>query len=305
MELKTETSGWIRNSITFKLIAIGLLVLILLIPTSMIQNLITERSKSHTEVKKEITDKWGANQIIGGPVLTLPYKKISGIAGNQSEEIAYAHFLPEKLKIQGNIKPEVRSRGIYKVILYNSDLVLSGLFLKPDINFLNVPEENILWDEAFVTIGIPDLRGIKRLINIEWNDESYIGKPGVINRDIFESGIHSKIPINPDSGAYNFSLKLDINGSENIGFLPFGKETQVNIESPWKSPSFSGAFLPEKREITNDGFKAEWNILSLNRNYPQSCTGGEKKLFWNLHLDWNYFYLLIIIKNLPDQLNML
>ena len=34
---------WIRNSITIKLLSIGILILIMLIPTNMIESLISER----------------------------------------------------------------------------------------------------------------------------------------------------------------------------------------------------------------------------------------------------------------------
>jgi inner membrane protein len=41
------------------------------------------------------------------------------------------------------------------------------------------------------------------------------------------------------------------------------------LQSAWNTPSFSGAFLPDNRNITDSGFSADWNILQLNRNYPQ------------------------------------
>lgn len=277
MSLIDETSHWIRNSITLKLAVIGFLVLILLIPASMVQHLISERSQSHNKVVADITSKWGAGQVISGPVLSIPYKVLSEKNGKVIESQAYAHFLPEKLNINGIINPEIRKRSIYKVILYNSNLTLEGTFTKPDIRLLNIPESNFLWDEAFLTIGIPDLRGIRRSVSIRWNNQNFVGNPGVLNRDIVSSGINTRIPVNPDSLSYSFSLKLDINGSEKISFAPIGKETRVMLESSWNSPSFNGAFLPEKRNIKPDGFTAEWNILHLNRNYPQQWTSFDKQ----------------------------
>jgi len=57
-------------------------------------------------------------------------------------------------------------------------------------------------------------------------------------------------------------------------FTPVGKVTDVNISSSWKNPSFNGAFLPDKRTINSNGFEANWNILNLNRNFPQIWIGG-------------------------------
>lgn len=45
--------------------------------------------------------------------------------------------------------------------------------------------------------------------------------------------------------------------------------------SDWHSPSFTGAFLPVSHHITRDSFSAEWSVLSMNRNYPQSWTGRQ------------------------------
>jgi inner membrane protein len=50
----------------------------------------------------------------------------------------------------------------------------------------------------------------------------------------------------------------------------------VNVESDWANPSFTGSFLPEDRQISADGFNSEWNILHLNRNYPQQWKGANQ-----------------------------
>ena len=72
----------------------------------------------------------------------------------------------------------------------------------------------------------------------------------------------------------DFSFDLDINGSRNLSFLPFGKETKVELKSNWSNPSFEGSFLPDEREISSNGFVAKWKVLQLNRNYPQQGCGA-------------------------------
>lgn len=276
MSIINETSNWIRNSVTLKLALIGFLVLILLIPASMIQELIQERSRNNKQVITEISDKWGKKQEITGPVLTVPYMIIGHENGKVVKSVSYAHFLPEKLNVQGVLLPEIRKRNIYKVILYTADVSVQGYFSKPDFKMLNIANENILWNEAFISVGIPDMRGIKNHILISWNNKKYTANPGMLNRDIITSGISTHIPVNTDS-LNTFEFNLKINGSESISFQPLGKETQVSVESSWDSPKFSGAFLPEKREVTNKGFKAEWKVLHLNRNYPQQWTSSDNQ----------------------------
>ncbi len=272
MDVLLETKNWIKNSITLKLLVIGFLVLILLIPAKMIESLISERSQNRDAVVSEVTEKWGLHQVITGPILTIPYNFTEMKDGKIIENTAFAHFLPEKLDISGKAIPEIRNRSIYKVILYNAKLTVKGSFANLDFAALNIKPENIIWSEAFLTFGISDMRGIRRNIVISWNDKKYIGNPGVLNKQIVQSGINTHVEISHNTNVYQCSFNLDLNGSEKLDFVPLGKETHTALESSWGSPGFNGAFLPEKREVTKTGFKAEWNILHLNRNYPQQWT---------------------------------
>lgn len=61
IEFTTENNGiknWFGGSILFKLGLIGFLTLLLLIPSFMVQDLITERQNRQQEVIREISDKW-------------------------------------------------------------------------------------------------------------------------------------------------------------------------------------------------------------------------------------------------------
>jgi inner membrane protein len=64
-------------------------------------------------------------------------------------------------------------------------------------------------------------------------------------------------------------LSLDLQGSENISFVPIGSTTNVTLSSGWTSPSFNGSFLPKQRDITDAGFTSNWQVLELNRSFPQ------------------------------------
>ena len=267
-------NNWAKNSITLKLISIGILILILLIPSSMLTSLITERKSLMNNAVNEVSSKWGSSQTIGGPVITIPYKFLTKDEhGNSITKIEYAHFLPENLQITGNIKPEKRSRGIYIVVLYNSQLHIKGNFSKPDFESLSILKEDLLPDEAFISIGITDMKGIKENIDVKLNDSVFSMNPGIASNEIFESGISHPVKINLQKNL-NFEFNLNLNGSSNIYFLPFGKETKVDISSTWNNPSFEGEFLPDQHNINARGFTAKWKVLHLNRNYPQQGIGS-------------------------------
>lgn len=275
MSAISEIKEWMKNSSGFKLAIIGVLILLLLIPQGMIKSLIRERISYRNEVIYDICSKWAHSQHINGPILTIPFKQ-----ADPAKPLTYitknAHFLPEKLFIDGKIEPEIRYRGIYKVVVYNSKLQIKGNFTKPDIHQLNLNSEDVLWDEAYISLGINDMRGIKKKINILWDNQSIEMQPGVPSADVISSGVSAKVPI-PENNI-PFDISIDLNGSEQLSFTPVGKETMVKISSPWNSPRFDGSFLPDHRNITADGFTADWNVLNLNRNYPQQWIGNNNSI---------------------------
>lgn len=275
MTTKNEYNFWERNSIMIKAIVVGILILVLLIPAGMIGNLVRERNSLRNSAISEVSSKWGNPQTIAGPMLTIPYKTYYKSNKEIIEEIRYAHFLPEELNITGEINPEQRKRGIYKVVVYQSDLQFSGKFSKPDFSIWKIQDKNILWDQAILSIRIPDMRGIKDVIKVHWNKKEYDVNPG-INYQSNNTGVSSYIDMKDSE--YFFQFDLNINGSEYLNFVPVGKQTQVRLSSDWADPSFDGAFLPNNHEITNQGFKAEWKVLHLNRSYPQQWIGDNYQI---------------------------
>ncbi len=271
----------LKTNIFFKISMIFLIGLVLLIPANMIRGLIREREYNQKTTIKEVGSKWGKEQTISGPYVTIPYYR-SVKQTTQGDTTArttrvkeYMHFLPTALNINGTIFPERRYRGIYEIVVYNSKLNISGMF--DNIKFANsdIPKEDILFNEAFISIGISDLRGIQKQIYLDWNNNKSLFNPGTVTNDNIESGINAPIEIvNNDSLDYNFSFDLVLKGSQLLYFTPVGKVTDVNISSSWNNPSFNGAFLPDSRSITKSGFKANWNVLHLNRNFPQKWVGG-------------------------------
>jgi len=273
----------LKTNIFFKVSIIIIIGLLLLIPASMIKSLIRERENTQRDAISEVSLKWGAEQTISGPIVSIPYYRYVKQA-TQKDSISrlvavkeYIHFLPTQLNIKGDIQPKKRSRGIYDIVVYNSKLNISGVFNNIKFDNLDIPVKDIQFDKAFVTIGISDLRGIEKQIELNWNNDNAVFNPGTVTNDIHESGINALINIaNTNNTSYKFSFDLDLKGSQLLYFTPVGEITDVQMSSTWNNPSFNGAFLPDSHTITNSGFTASWNILHLNRNYPQMWTGSEQ-----------------------------
>ena len=171
-----------RNSVILRLILIGVLSLLLLIPTGMISSIVYEREARSQEAINEVSSKWSNEQTVAGPILTIPYKKYLKDKDNPTkvvETISYAHFLPERLDISGNIEPKMLNRGMYDVVVYNSKLDLTGGFKAPDWTKLNINPADVYLDQASVSLSIPDMRGIKEKIAFDWNGTASNLEPGV------------------------------------------------------------------------------------------------------------------------------
>lgn len=93
-----RANNWVRNSVTLRLVTMGILILLLLIPVNMVESLIREREYRKQDAVKEVSGKWGNEQIVAGPVLTVPYLEYNKQYNNDTKEYIlvptrrYAHF---------------------------------------------------------------------------------------------------------------------------------------------------------------------------------------------------------------------
>ena len=305
-----KAGTWVKTSIMLKMVVIGFLMLILLIPTSMVKSMIEERSSAREGAVEEVSKKWGRSQTITGPILTIPYIQESHQNGKIKGKKYYAHFLPTKILVNGIINPQEKHRGIYDVIIYDSKLDVKGAFNDISIESLHLNDTDMLWDEANVSIGVTDMRGITDIVKMKWNGKEVIMKPGVENAQMLASGVNGAVIIpfeptepvitNEDEPACTspqsriikdatFSFKLNVNGSSNFMFTPIGEQTTVNLKSSWSSPKFDGAFLPQTQEVNDSGFVAQWKVINLNRNYPQQWVNN------NYKVDGSHFGVSLIL----------
>lgn len=134
----------------------------------------------------------------------------------------------------------------------------------------------IHYEKAFVTMRIADLRGIKNQIQFKWNKKTLKIEQGSALSPIIKSIVTIKIPELSDSTdeIFGFEFNLDLQGSKELTFIPSGGNTEVSLQSTWEAPSFKGKFLSDSRKVSKDGFQANWKVLELNKNFPQSFVGS-------------------------------
>jgi inner membrane protein len=264
---------WQRNRVTIKAILVGFLILVLLIPTAFIHGLIMERKDRQAEVAAEVSSKWAGPQTISGPFLLIPYTEQAKDTAGKIVMIRHlAYFLPEQLNINGNIFPEIRNRSIYEVVLYKTALQVQGNFSANRFSDLGINQDRLLLDEAQLCFGLSDNRGIDEQLTIDWNGSERSFNAGVPKNALVNSGVSVPVSLSviDVSKPFSFNIQLTLKGSEYLFFTPLGKQTQVQLKSPWKNPSFDGKFLPANKVINEKGFTADWKILHFNREFPQA-----------------------------------
>jgi inner membrane protein len=92
---------------------------------------------------------------------------------------------------------------------------------------LNIEPTKILWNEAYFTVGITDLRGIKDSVSLKFNSTKANVEPGVADNDLFASGITVKTNNLTGEGTIPFEMQLTLNGSSGLWVEALGKTTEV------------------------------------------------------------------------------
>jgi len=279
-------SRWSRPA---RLIGVAILALILLIPLQMVRSVVRERHQTYEGVVQEIAGAWSGDQRVAGPILVIPFTEKISIQdqfitpqGEKKVTLRWetrqrrAVILPETLSFDGSLAPENRRRGIYRVQVYTADLEISAVFrnLQATVEALASKDqlEDIRWSEAVVGFGLSDPRGIVDVEGFEINGHPVQVRPGTTLGDVLPRGFHAPAgDISSDS--LDILLPISLRGSGSLRFLPLGATTRASLSSGWPHPSFIGHVLPSDREITDEGFSAEWTIPLLNRSYPQAWLG--------------------------------
>ena len=285
------------QSLAFKGITIALLTLILLIPSAMIQDLIKERQARSRETIQKINDKWSRSQTLCAPLLIVPYTttKLDKDKKPYDEEHTL-YVTPKELKINASLAPEERHYGIYKAILYKSNIHFEGNF--SELAKLKIENSKLHFDKAQIAIGITDLRGVTQNPEFTIGGKSFettVGEEKLFS--VPETAVDNTVSDyavvdycesdNTVSGktlivnlnelrltdsllqSHNFECEMKLNGSTSLNVIPVGQHTAVTINGQWQSPSFIGSFSPEST-IDSKEFNAVWNVLSFNRDIPKT-----------------------------------
>jgi inner membrane protein len=262
---------WMQ-SITAKVLGIGLLALLMLIPLTQADGLVRERQAMRDTAIARVADGWGGPQVIGGLVLAVPTQRETHDAAGAVAKVVDGTeiVLADDLDTVADLTVDKRSSGMYVVPTYTGEVTVRGHFLPADLRRF-ATETGATWftGKSEVRVLIADTRGLQGISSVTVDGHAVRLSSSTARMGAY-TVLSAPIIIEPDREApVEFELKLSVAGTESFSSLPLARTNSVQMRSSWPDPSFTGSLLPTRRSVSKAGFDASWKILDLNRAYGQ------------------------------------
>lgn len=252
---------------------------LLLVPLSMIDGLLDEREGRRAEAASEVALQWGGKQGVIGPFLSVPVeetveRKEKVIVGGELQEriqkvVTRANLFlqPQSFRFESHLDSQLRYRGIFRTPVYSSSVKISGDWLIEEAEAYGWEHGVILWEEADLVFRVTDQKGVSQI-------ESSTSGVEREARPVYSSDglewVGLDCPVRVEAGeSVSFELSFELQGSSGLRFLPVGRRGKARMSGSWEDPSFVGARLPNRREVSESGFEAVWSFGEFGRNFPQ------------------------------------
>ena len=285
---------------------VGLLVLFMGIPLLLAGGIVADRERYSETAEREVGYEWGGEQVLGGPQIVVPVtaevrvqrrREVADPAaqGGTRTELVDAvetqarppvYLYPETFGAEIETTSEVRSRGIFAVPVYSARVTAEFAFDPALVEPLLQSDESAVWDAAELRVAVSRAAALRGEAEITRAGAPLRLEPLAATGDVMtaespydprglpargtEGGGIAAPGIDPREGGA-FRMSLTLNGADRLFVTPVGRASQVAMRGDWPDPSFTGAFLPDARTVTEGGFEATWSIPHLARPLPQAA----------------------------------
>lgn len=291
-------SAWV-GKLLLVLVVIGVLQAVLW----RIGFLVDERRGRQVEAVQSVQQSLASSQTVAGPLLqrrcTEEWTQSVGTGQDRHDEPARRDFVlvatAQDLVVDGVTQSDTRHRGLFKVNGYNAQLSLEAHWASLDAlrPRREVKGSRLQCQPVTVVVAISDVRGVREA-QLQINGAPVAVRPGS-QHAVYKSGLHALldealVPVAPGpldahenskaderapaTAALALKLKLGLAGTAGLAVVPAAEQSQWRLRSDWPHPSFGGRFLPTTREITPQGFTAQWSLSALATSAPEGMRQG-------------------------------
>ncbi|WP_342118645.1 cell envelope integrity protein CreD [Pseudoduganella sp. OTU4001] len=270
-----------QKRLLVKAFIVAVLMFLLGAPLAMIQSVVQERMQFRDAAAAGIAEESVGAQQVYGPVLVMPYDEEYTVQENgeakryrkRSQHLVF----PQQLDVASTMATERRYRGIHQILVYNGSHKFSGDFLVPALSELphTVERSDITPREPYIALAVEDTRGVRDFPQLAWGKRRIEFEQGARLASA-PKGLHARLPLaDAVPGAVSFSFDLNLGGLGSQAFVPLAKNNRFTMTSAWPHPQFGGQYLPEQRNVTEQGFQAVWRISALATNAQQQLRERE------------------------------
>ncbi len=246
---------------------------LLTIPLFATWLLVYDRQSQSETAQQSIVTGWGGEQVFAGPKLVLPYTtrvqetvEQDGKTVTRTNTVQRELFLaPETIKMDTSLNTQVKTRAIYEVVVYDTNVTGTADFALPDdLDRYGVALDDIDFTRAELRFGLSDARGLAGDNIVTINGEESVLQPGKGLGETGNSGFFAWVDASAlAEGQIDTTFDVRFKGNQGVTIAPHAGQTEWTVKSEWPHPSFSGSFLPESRTISAEGFEAKYVITNL------------------------------------------
>ena len=161
---------------------------------------------------------------------------------------------------------QTRARGVFEVPVFTADVALDFNFDTSAASAVLRDKQTLLWNDSELRVLLNSNRALRGEAILESGAQGFDLEPIPAARNA-GTGVFSEVGDPRRLG--DLSLRLSMYGAQHVGVAAVGRTTRVTMNSDWPDPSFFGDFLPDAREVADDGFSATWTVPHLARSLPQ------------------------------------
>lgn len=278
-----------RGSLGLKLLLVCLLVLVMGIPLLIVGGIVGERQGNATRVTAEIGAAAGGTQVVGGPMLLVPYQRQvettddQGRVQRSTQRGSYVVFA-ETGTADATLQVNDRRVGIYRAAVYDARTEFEASF-RPAAALEGVDESyRFDWSGARIVMFVSDSRAIRNAAELRFPDgttatfepvsdlslaapvvENY-SRPGIGSAPSYplpSNLVAFAAPARLTAGPADFTVetRLDLTGAQRFSIAAFAQDTSVAIRG-------------DRTDVRAEGFFQNSGVSLDGRTRGEATTDG-------------------------------